>query len=57
MNTQIVEDAASITNNEGKNEGNFGENTRDEVDEMVSHKNAQHVWGEKGNTNRVENKA
>lgn len=57
MNTQIVEDAASITNNEGKNEGNFGENTRDKVDEMVSHKNAQHVWGEKGNTDRVENKA
>lgn len=57
MNTQIVEDAASITNNEGKNEGNFGKNTRDEVDEMVSHKNAQHVWGEKGNTDRVENKA
>ena len=35
-NTQIEKDTASISNNEGNNAGNLGENSRDEVDDMVS---------------------
>lgn len=57
MNTQIVEDAASVTYDEEKNEGKVGENTRDKVDDMVLRKHAQYECGENGNTNGVKNKA
>ena len=57
-NTQIEEDTASISNNEGNNAGNLCQNSRDEVDDMVSHKNLQHECGDdlKGNTSGVEDK-
>ena len=45
-NTQREEDTASISNNEGNNAGNLCENSRDEVDDMVSHKNLQHECGD-----------
>ena len=54
-NTQTKEDTGSISNNEGNNAGNLGENSRDEVDDMVSHKNLQHECRDdlKGNTSGV----
>ena len=57
-NTQTKEDTGSISNNEGNNAGNLGENSRDEVDDMVSHKNLQHECRDdlKGNTSGVEDK-
>ena len=58
-NTQIEEDTASISNNKGHNACNLGQNSREEVDDMVSLKHLQHECGDdlKGNTSGVEDKA
>ena len=56
---KTVEDTASTCIKEDKNADNLGENSGDEVDDMVSHTNVQQESGNdlKGNTNGVHDTA
>ena len=57
--TKTVEDMESTCIKEDKNANTLGENSGDEVDDMVSHTNVQQESGNdlKGNTNGVQDKA
>ena len=58
VSRKTVENTASTCNKEDKNADSMGENSRDEVDDMVSHINVQQESGNdlKGNSNGVQDK-